>query len=155
MATSCSDSENRPWLRSLYSTAAKRKACVPCPSTCSCDLGSRSSMDQLMARAWSQGTEGNTSVFNFHKGNYTKIPNQSLGGRHATNICVAKWGKAAPNVCSECIGDPDCEPCISEKCTSCTSDKTCATHKPELGPCDGNGWCGVPCGAEGQVSCGR
>ena len=72
MATSCSDSENRPGLRSLYSTAAKRQACVPCPSACSCDLGSRSVMDQFMARAWSQGTEGNTSVFNFHKENYNE-----------------------------------------------------------------------------------
>ena len=79
------DGENRPWLRSLYSTAAKRQACVPCPSACSCDLGSRSVMDQLMARAWSQGTEGNTSVFNFHKENYTGEPADPPGP--GSNVC--------------------------------------------------------------------
>ena len=69
MSTSCGN-ENRPGRRSLYSTAAKRQACVPCPSSCSCDLGSRSVMDQLMAQAWSQGPQGNPSVLNSHKEKY-------------------------------------------------------------------------------------
>ena len=120
MATSCSDSENRPWLRSLYSTAAKRQACVPCPSACSCDLGSRSVMDQLMARAWSQGTEGNTSVFNFHK----ETGGGVLSGRRLPR---AQW--------SVCANDGD--PCPCKKGGYCN-------HK--TGPKGHPGCCSGLCG---------
>ena len=49
--------------RSLYSNATTRQNCVSCPSSCSCKLGERSSMDQLMFRAWSKGPSGDPSVF--------------------------------------------------------------------------------------------
>ena len=46
---------NKPYLRSKYSNALTRQACVSCPSACSCDLGERSVMDQLMIKKWQQG----------------------------------------------------------------------------------------------------
>ena len=49
--------------RSLYSNATTRQNCVSCPSSCSCNLGARSTMDQLMFRAWSKGPDGDPSVF--------------------------------------------------------------------------------------------
>jgi hypothetical protein len=49
--------------RSLYSNATTRQNCVSCPSSCSCNLGGRSTMDQLMFRAWSKGPDGDPSVF--------------------------------------------------------------------------------------------
>ena len=45
-------------------------------------------MDQLMARAWSQGTEGNTSVFNFHKENYNE---GSSKGASTLNPCLCVY----------------------------------------------------------------
>ena len=54
MSTQCN---NKPYLRSKYSNALTRQACVSCPSACSCDLGERSVMDQLMIKKWQQGDQ--------------------------------------------------------------------------------------------------
>ena len=63
MSTQC----NKPYLRSRYSNALTRQACVSCPSACSCDLGERSVMDQLMIKKWQQGPEGHPSQENYEK----------------------------------------------------------------------------------------
>ena len=61
MSAQYRDNLNKP--KSLYSNATTRQNCVSCPSSCSCNLGGRSTMDQLMFRAWSKGPDGDPSVF--------------------------------------------------------------------------------------------
>lgn len=49
------ENNNKPYMQSLYSSGARRQHCVTCPSTCSCDLGQRSNMDQLLIQEYQLG----------------------------------------------------------------------------------------------------
>ena len=68
MSAQYRDNLNKPYLKSLYSNATARQNCVPCPSSCSCNLGGRSVMDRLMIQAWQEGPEGHPGVFSHLSG---------------------------------------------------------------------------------------
>ncbi len=71
MSAQYRDNTNKSYLRSSYSNAASRQNCVSCPSSCSCDLGTRSAMDRLMIQAWQEGPVGHPDVFNHLSGPHT------------------------------------------------------------------------------------
>ena len=68
MSSQYRENSNKRYLKSLYSNATARQNCVPCPSSCSCNLGGRSVMDRLMIQAWQEGPEGHTGVFSHLSG---------------------------------------------------------------------------------------
>ena len=137
--------------RSLYSNATTRQHCVSCPSSCSCKLGERSTMDQLMFRAWSKGPSGDPSVFHqssnacptcgsnhrhrhHHKENYNEGTSGPAldpgGGVLARGACYYKKNdghsycepKTTINQCSDNAGTPAWSGVSWLKNTPCDND---------------------------------